>query len=165
MAGKQLISLTFRPTYVSSSDTWVPQKGFDCLTLEGVPTTEDTCAFDTSGFDPSESSTFKPYPDTNFNITYGSGEFLTGNVGFDTVQIGGLAVKGQEIGLVTKAAWNGHGVSSGLMGLASPNLTSVFAGIDPVEDKAQLPYNSFFYTAVQQKLVSHPCKRLRFASV
>ena len=130
--------------------------------MKGAPTTQDACAFGTSGFDPSKSSTFKPYPNTNFNITYGGGQYLTGNVGYDTVQVGGLGVKGQEIGLVTKAAWDGDGVSSGILGLASPNLTSVFAGTDPLKDSrrtnSHLPYNPFFFTAVQEKLVSNPCK-------
>ena len=139
------------------------EQGFSCITLEGVPTSPATCAFGTSGFSPSKSPTFKPDPDTNFNITYGDGEFLTGSAGFDTVQVGGLAVKGQEIGVVTKAAWFGDGVNTGLMGLASPNLTSVFEGTDPTKDEfpqTQLPYNSIFFTAVQQNLVSNPCEPL-----
>lgn len=47
------------------------------------------------------------------------------------------------------------------MGLASPNLTSVFEGTDAANDEfpeTQLPYNSFFFSAVQQGLVSHPCE-------
>jgi hypothetical protein len=45
------------------------------------------------------------------------------------------------------------------MGLASPNLTSVFEGTDPNNDEfpqTQLPYNSIFFSAVQQGLVSNP---------
>lgn len=41
------------------------------------------------------------FPDTNFNIEYGDGEFLTGTVGFDTVSVAGLTVIGQEIGIAT----------------------------------------------------------------
>jgi len=45
------------------------------------------------------------------------------------------------------------------MGLASPNLTSIYKGTDPSDDEfpeTQVPYNPVFYSAVQQKLVSNP---------
>ncbi|KAJ7750485.1 hypothetical protein DFH07DRAFT_769962 [Mycena maculata] len=34
-----------------SSDTWVPQKGFECFDLEGNSVPPATCAFGTAGFD------------------------------------------------------------------------------------------------------------------
>jgi hypothetical protein len=142
-----------------SSDTWAPTVGFSCFNLEGEPVPQSTCAFGTAGFDTTASPTFKPFPDTNFNITYGDGEFLAGTAGFDTVTVAGMAVKGQEIGIAVDCAWEGDGVNTGLMGLASPNLTSVFKGTNPAADEfpqTQLPYNSIFYSAVQQGLVSHP---------
>lgn len=70
------------------------------------------CAFGTAGFDTTKSSTYTPDPNKNFNISYGDGEFLTGVVGFDTVTVGGLTVKKQEIGLVTNAAWEGNDETS-----------------------------------------------------
>ena len=102
-----------------------------------------------------------PLPDTNFNITYGDHEFLTGTAGFDTVTIAGLTVKHQEIALVTKAAWLGDKVSTGLIGLAYPTLTSVYNGTDPNLDSRNnsLPYNPFFFSAVQQKAVKEPSKQ------
>jgi len=141
-----------------SSDTWAPTVGFSCFDLNDDPVPQSTCAFGTPGFDTAASPDFVAFPDTNFNIEYGDGEFLTGTVGFDTVTVAGMSVVGQEIGIATECAWEGDGVNTGLMGLASPNLTSVFEGTDPNDDSTanQLPYNSIFYSAVQQGLVSNP---------
>jgi hypothetical protein len=90
---------------------------------------------------------------------YGDGEFLTGSVGFETVTAGGLTVTGQEMGVVNKAAWSGDGISSGLMGLAYPRLTSVYNTTDVSKDgrNTSEPYSPFFFKAVEQKKVQ-PCE-------
>lgn len=52
------------------------------------------------------------------------------------------------------------GISSGLIGLAHPDLTSVYDGDDPSVDEwfgNSLFYNPFFYTAVSEGAVSEPC--------
>lgn len=52
------------------------------------------------------------------------------------------------------------GFSSGLIGLAHPDLTSVYDGDDPSVDEwfgNSLFYNPFFYTAVSEGAVSEPC--------
>lgn len=145
-------------TSSSSSDTWLAKKGYQCFDLLSNPQPDSACAFGTPGFDTSKSKTYKTIADTNFNISYGDGEFLTGIMATDTVNVGGLSVPGQEIGLVTKAAWNGDSVNTGLMGLAFPNLTSSFNGTDPDKDSITniLTYNPFFFSAVAKKLVD-PC--------
>ena len=145
----------------NSSDTWVAEVGFQCLDLESEPQPESECAFGTAGFDPSKSKTFKSDPNKNFNITYGDGEFLTGAVGLETFEVGGMTVASQEIGLVKTAAWFGDGVNTGLMGLAYPGLTSVFKGNDPDTDQfpgTQLVYNPVFFTAVKEGVTSKPCE-------
>ena len=87
-------------------------------------------------------------------------EFLNGEVGTDSVTVGGMTVTKQEIGLVTNAAWEGDGVNTGLMGLAYPGLTSVYNGSNPDDDTSALrdPYNPVFWTAVAEKAVKNPCK-------
>jgi len=141
-----------------SSDTWVPQKGFDCFDLDENPVPESTCAFGTAGFDKQASKTFKPFPNVSFNITYGDGEFLSGPVGFDTVQIGGFSVSQQEIAVPNLAAWEGDGVNTGLIGLAFPDLTSVYNTTDPTKASGenQLPYSPLFLSGVKQKKVANP---------
>ncbi|KAI0341432.1 acid protease [Trametopsis cervina] len=141
-----------------SSDTFLAKKGFSCFDLSDNPVPESECAFGTAGFDTAKSKTFQPFPNMNFNISFADEEFLTGEVGFETITVGGLTVPHQEFSLATKAAWDGDGVTSGLMGLAYPGLTSVFTGTDPDADSGanSVPYNPFFFTAVQQKLVAAP---------
>ncbi|KAF7315938.1 Acid protease [Mycena indigotica] len=141
-----------------SSDTWVAQKNFNCFDLTGAPLPEDQCFFGTAGFDPKASKTFKPFPNVSFNITYGDGEFLSGPVGFDTISIGGLSVKNQELGFPTLAAWEGDGVNTGLIGLAFPDLTSVYNTTDPTKASSanQIPYDPLFVSAVKQKRVKAP---------
>ncbi|KAJ7087075.1 acid protease [Mycena epipterygia] len=141
-----------------SSDTWVAQKGFNCFDIDGNPVPATTCAFGTPGFNTAASRTFKPFPNVSFNITYGDGEFLSGPVGFDTVAIGGMSVSQQEIGVPTLTAWEGDGINTGLIGLAFPDLTSVYNTTDPTKASAanQLPYSPLFLSAVQQKKVKNP---------
>ncbi|KAF7326791.1 Acid protease [Mycena sanguinolenta] len=141
-----------------SSDTWVPQIGFNCFDLDGNPVPETTCAFGTPGFNIKASKTFQPFPNVSFNITYGDGEFLSGPVGFDTISIGGLSVTHQEIAVPNLAAWEGDGVNTGLAGFAFSGLTSVFNTTDPTKASSenQLPYNPLFLTAVNEKKVANP---------
>lgn len=142
-----------------SSDTWVIEKGFKCSNLTGFPESPTECGFGTSGYSPKKSKTYTSFPDRNFNIEYGDGEYLTGTVGFETVSVGGLTVPKQEFGLVNKAAWVGDGVNSGLLGLCFPNLTSVYTGTNASDDTSanNEPYKPFFFSAVKDKLVSKPC--------
>ena len=136
------------------------EKGFQCFSLNATRVPEADCLFGSAGFDSSTSKTFVPFPDKNFNISYESGEFVTGIVGFDTISVGGLRVAHQEFGLVNKAAWAGDGVNSGILGLAYPGLTSVYNGTDPSADGVNNSdsYNSFFFSAVKEKTVKRPCK-------
>ncbi|KAF7322169.1 Acid protease [Mycena kentingensis (nom. inval.)] len=141
-----------------SSDTWVVQKNFNCFDLDGNPLPEEDCSFGSDGFDPAASKTFKPFPNVSFNITYGDGEFLSGPVGFDTFTIGGLTVTNQELGFPNLAAWQGSSFDSGLIGLAFPELTSVYNTTDPTKASGanQLPYDPMFVSAVKQKRVKAP---------
>ncbi|KAJ7214524.1 acid protease [Mycena pura] len=141
-----------------SSDTWVAQQGFNCFDIDGNPVSQATCEFGTPGFDTQASTTFKPFPNVSFNITYGDGEFLSGPVGFDTVKIGALSVRQQELGFPTLTAWEGDGINTGLIGLAFPDLTSVFNTTDPTQASAanNIIYDPLFVTAVKQRAVKNP---------
>ncbi|KAI4151574.1 MAG: hypothetical protein L6R39_002002 [Caloplaca ligustica] len=136
-----------------SSDTWLVQSGFQCLDVrDKVTVPEAECAF---GPTYAPSSTFKQIPGENFNISYTDGEFLTGILGSEVVTLGGITVKNQEFALVDYAAWNGDNSSSGLIGLAFPNLTSAFTGSDPTldSDSNAVPYNPIFTNMYTQGLV------------
>jgi hypothetical protein len=41
----------------------------------------------------------------NFNVSYASGEFLVGQVGYESITLAGITVPKQEIGLIDYAYW------------------------------------------------------------
>ncbi|KAJ7174692.1 aspartic peptidase domain-containing protein [Mycena filopes] len=134
-----------------SSDTWLAEKGFSCFNLSGAPAPIASCGFGTEGFDTKLSKSFQWYPNTSFAVQYGDGESLSGTAAFETVNVGGLTVKHQEIGVVSNASWAGDGINTGLLGLAYPWLTSVTSTAGK-----KLQYNPFFFNAVKQRQVAHP---------
>ncbi|KAL8836054.1 MAG: hypothetical protein Q9170_003067 [Blastenia crenularia] len=138
-----------------SADTWLVQSGFQCLSIGRQPITlpEESCDFGPSYI---VTSTFKQIEGENFNVTYADGEVLTGIVGTEDVTLAGITVKGQEVGLINRAAWNGDNSSSGLIGLAFPNLTSVFSGSDPALDdhSKSVASSPLFTTMYNQGLVA-----------
>ncbi|KAK3290433.1 penicillopepsin [Chaetomium fimeti] len=78
-------------------------------------------------YDPSLSRTFKPMPGANFSILYGDGTGASGNVGTDTVDVGGAAVAGQAVQMATAVsdAFVTDTHVSGLLGLAFSQLNTV----------------------------------------
>lgn len=68
-------------------------------------------------------------------------------------------VVNQEFGLPNEGYWEGDNATSGILGLATPLLTSVFEGSDPSKDgsSALESYDPFFYNAVKQQKIK-PCK-------
>ncbi|KAI4237919.1 MAG: hypothetical protein LQ349_001486 [Xanthoria aureola] len=137
-----------------SSDTWAVQSGYRCV--RGSPEInlpEAQCGF---GAPVTLSPTFKQIPGQNFKIAYADGEELTGTVGTETVTLAGITVKNQEIGIVNHAYWNGDNSSSGLIGLAFPNLTSAYRGNDPTvaTESDAVPYNPLFTSMYTQGLVA-----------
>jgi hypothetical protein len=127
-----------------SSDTWVVETGFTCTDLStGKTTTEGRFLLELPqsswngiyrallifylpaycDFGPyyTKSSTFTAISGETFSIEYGDGEYLTGIMGTEEVTVAGITVD-QEVALVTAAAWEGDGTTSGLMGLAYPAL-------------------------------------------
>lgn len=116
-----------------SSDTWLVESGFTCVNQTDNSTlTEADCYFGSSGYTPD--SSFVRIPDENFNISYGDGEYLNGILGYDVVTFAGIAVSKQEVALANLAAWDGDGITSGLVGLAFPAITSAFAGTNASAD-------------------------------
>ncbi|MCJ1351348.1 MAG: hypothetical protein MMC33_001332 [Icmadophila ericetorum] len=136
-----------------SSDTWLAETGFQCVTIAtGAPRPEKACKFGPL-FTPS--STFKQIPDVNFNITYGDLEFLTGIFGTDSVTLAQIKVPKQHVALVNLAAWDGDGVSSGLVGMAYPSLTDEFNGTNPHVDSSSnlILYDPVVTTMIKDKLI------------
>ncbi|KAJ7176802.1 aspartic peptidase domain-containing protein [Mycena filopes] len=141
-----------------SSDTWVPQTGYKCFELNGTETAQSTCAFGSSGFDLDASKTFQPASNLTLVTGYGTRGSVAGPMGYDTVEIGGMCVEHQLIGVPNAVAWQGDGVNSGILGLAFPRLTSAFNTTDPANAtlKNNILYDPIFFTAVKEKKVQHP---------
>jgi hypothetical protein len=99
-----------------SSDLWVFNTQLPAATQQGH-----------TNFNPTQSSTFKMLTGSTFSISYGDGSGAAGNVGTDTVNIGGATVTSQAIELAT--AVSGSFVtdtqSNGLVGLAYSKLNTV----------------------------------------
>ena len=62
----------------------------------------------------------------HFRISYGSGQFLLGEMAYEKVEIGGITLPHQQIGLVETAYFPDP--FSGILGLAYPLITSAFRG-------------------------------------
>ncbi|KUI55483.1 hypothetical protein VP1G_02815 [Cytospora mali] len=133
-----------------SSDTWLVQEGFTCVDEDGNSQSEADCYFG-----PTFNGTFDEgtISDENFNIEYGDGEFLTGVMGYEKVTVAGITVDHQEVALVNYSYWFGDSVTSGLMGLAYPLLTSAYEGTNASDDSTQVEYNPIITTLIKDGLI------------
>jgi len=136
-----------------SSDTWLAESGFRCVDASGTAQNASAC-----GFGATYPSSFgaNQIKNTNFNISYGDGEFVTGDFGTADITIAGITVPQQTAALGTYAYWNGDGVSAGLLGLAYDALTSQYSGTDPTKDSNanRILYNPIFTTMYKTGLSS-----------
>lgn len=128
-----------------SSDFWVPTQNFTCVGTDygqKNPTQAD-CAF---GPLYKQAPGFEQIPDRNFNLTYAGLGAITGVPGYDNVTVAGITVPHAHVNLVNEAFWTGDNVTSGVIGLAYPYLTSQYAGTNPDNDVQgkQIPYAPFF---------------------
>lgn len=80
-----------------------------------------------TNFNPQKSTSFKLMTGASFSISYGDGSGAAGNVGTDTVNIGGATVTSQAIELATavSASFVQDTQSNGLVGLAFSKLNTV----------------------------------------
>ena len=131
-----------------SSDTWVAGDAFQCYAVgSSTPSDDLDCGF---GKRFNESSpTFVALPGSSFGVNYTSTEFLRGGLGVETFGIGRVGLGEpplvsvrQTIGVVEEGYWDGDGISSGLMGLAYPELAS---------DSRELGYTSVIFTLMNSR--------------
>jgi hypothetical protein len=78
-------------------------------------------------FDPTKSATFELIQGATFSISYGDGSGAAGNVGTDTVNIGGATVTSQAVELATalSSSFVQDTQNNGLVGLAFSKLNTV----------------------------------------
>ncbi|KAJ7849004.1 acid protease [Mycena leptocephala] len=127
-----------------SSDIWVTNSNFTCVDSNGTIVPPETCKFVVSN--------------VTFFVRYGSGEFLAGPTGFDTIAVGEFAVALQEFGVPNENFFLGDGVSEGVLGLAFPALTSVWnvTSRHNASGSNHISYTPFFLNAVQQNRLRNP---------
>lgn len=111
--GGQTLNLDFDS---GSSDLWV----FNTQ-LPAASTTGHTL------YDPTKSKTLKMVQGASFSISYGDGSGAAGNVGTDTVNIGGATVTDQAIEMATAVSqsFTQDNNNNGLVGLAFSKLNTV----------------------------------------
>lgn len=108
-----------------SADTWAAQNGFECLDGTGEPQSVGAC-----GFGPSNIETFGEgaIDDLHFFLKYGSGEHVSGPMGYSDLVCGGVSVSKQQVGLANSTYWHGNNMTVGILGLAYPSITSAYYG-------------------------------------
>jgi len=111
--GGQTLNLDFDS---GSSDLWVFNTQLSAKSTAGHQV-----------FDPTKSSSFKMINGASFSISYGDGSGAAGNVGTDTVVIGGATVTKQAIELATAVSGSfvTDTANNGLLGLAFSKLNTV----------------------------------------
>ncbi|KAH0841095.1 hypothetical protein AYO21_06588 [Fonsecaea monophora] len=130
-----------------SSDTWAVTTGFDC-------DPQFDCAF---GDAITVNKAFELYTDAEFLINYVDGSYASGPLANTSVDIAGITVEEQTIGLATKVGIVGDGAMTGLIGLAYPCLTSAVEGGQPVIYSSII--NTIFYEELTEPLFSMAISR------
>lgn len=99
-----------------SSDLWVFNTQLNAASQTGH-----------TNFNPQKSTSFKMMQGASFTISYGDGSGAAGNVGTDTVNIGGATVTSQAVELATAVSQSfvQDTASNGLVGLAFSKLNTV----------------------------------------
>ncbi|KAG0057757.1 hypothetical protein BGZ83_003655 [Gryganskiella cystojenkinii] len=113
-----------------SSDLWVA---------------DSTCKTSRTTFNRATSTTFKPVKG-KFHIGYGDGSRVQGLLGQDQVNVAGLVIHNQTIGLATTESTSfSNDVVDGILGLAYNTITCVAGTLTPMDN------------LIQQKLIQDPC--------
>ncbi|KAK5171269.1 uncharacterized protein LTR77_004413 [Saxophila tyrrhenica] len=95
-------------------------------------------------------------PNENYNLSYASGQFAVGKLGWESVTIAGLHVPKLEVGLIDYAYWPGG--PAGYIGLGYPaNADDAWHGNDPTKDgqpgHGRIQQETLFQTMMKDKIV------------
>ncbi|KAK4507681.1 hypothetical protein PRZ48_001416 [Zasmidium cellare] len=127
-----------------SSDPWLATTGFSCHDpIDDASIDEELCEFGPL-YNSNQSTTFVPIENQEFDISYASGEYLTGDLAYESFRMAGIDVPNQQFGIIDTAAWYGDGISSGLVGFAYSSLTSAFAETETGSKGPAVLYNPLF---------------------
>ena len=113
---QQVLRLDFD---TGSSDLW-------CWSSRLPPALQASAGSQHTIFNPANSETWNDLPGESFQIVYGDNSHVNGNVGTDTINLGGLVINGQAIETaenMSKQFQTGQG--DGLLGLAFGTINTV----------------------------------------
>ncbi|KAF9878466.1 aspartic-type [Colletotrichum karsti] len=134
-----------------SSDTWAASSNLSCVSAMGtVAYPQEACGF---GPDLIDEFKYGPIEDIHFLLSYGSGEKVSGPMGYSDIEVAGIVVRQQQVGLANQTHWYGNNYTNGIIGMAYPSITSAFTGdIEEKRPAFQVPYQPLFTSMVQQGL-------------
>ncbi|GFP57191.1 probable aspartic-type endopeptidase AFUA_3G01220 [Trichoderma asperellum] len=130
-----------------SSDTWATKTGFKCSDGSGDSHNEAACGFSTPYID---GFSHGQIDELHFYLKYGSGEHISGPMGYSDVSCGGVSVSKQQVGLANNTYWHGNNVTVGILGLAYPAITSAYYG----DIGQEAPWNAMSYTPFLTNAIS-----------
>lgn len=122
-----------------SSDTWAAKSDFECIDSIGDAHDQAACGFGTALIDDFGQGAVD---ELHFFLKYGSGEKISGPMGYSDLNCGGVSVSKQQVGLANSTYWHGNNATVGILGLAYPSITSAYYGA--IGDEAS--WNSITYT-------------------
>ncbi|OGE54264.1 hypothetical protein PENARI_c006G05815 [Penicillium arizonense] len=137
-----------------SSDTYVMKFGYTCINAtDNLEIPRGDCLYSNKTYH--KSSTYKRIPNQIFGIQYGAG-LASGIMALEDVSIGDVTTKCQKIAIADHSNPMGDEVSSGLLGLAYPSITSAHPA-NKTDNTTfwfnRLPYNPLVNTMHQQGLI------------
>jgi hypothetical protein len=134
-----------------SSDTWVVQGNFTCLSSLGDEVDQSSC-----WFGPTYNGTFSGGKifDQHMYVQYGDLDIASGPMGYQDITIANITVAGQEVALVNATYWQGDNITSGILGLAYPSITNDYFGSGSSAHGwlDEIQYPPIFTSMVQQGL-------------
>lgn len=122
-----------------SADSWAAQSGFECLDSLGEVQEAGTCGFGGAKLDDFGGGAID---DLHFYLKYGSGEKVSGPMGYSNLACGGVSVDKQQVGLANSTYWHGNNMTVGILGLAYPSITSAYYG----DIGSEATWNAVTYT-------------------
>ncbi|KAK7948488.1 eukaryotic aspartyl protease protein [Apiospora aurea] len=126
----------------AGSDTWVRSRNFTCLNNATGSAPIPQCDWGKSG---ATGFPKGPIQNQHFAIKNADGSGVSGQLGYMNVSLANIAVPNQEVAIATQGIWHGDNVTSGMLGMAYPSLTSAYSGDDmnDTSDTSALEYSPF----------------------
>lgn len=131
-----------------SSDTWAAKSDFECIDSFGYVHDQSACGFGPALIDDFGQGAID---ELHFFLKYGSGEKISGPMGYSGISCGGVSVPKQQVGLANSTYWRGNNATVGILGLAYPSITSAYYGA--IGDEASwngITYTPFLTNAIIQ---------------